>query len=153
MTDNPNRVYERLVESEEDLIGLLAVGLYEQHRMDWFARLREQTGSEPTPDQSNVFLAGVLVDRQLEAYRGRASEVLARYADTVLETQLPQVAQNAVSGRLEHAVQRVERSGRFSRLLLAGFLGALLFVLLVVAGLAAARYAGVNFPALTNGVV
>jgi hypothetical protein len=153
VADNPNRVYERLVESDEDLIGLLAVGLCEQHRMDWLARFRDQTGREPTPDQSDVFLAGVLVDRQLEAYRGRATEALARYADTVLETQLPQVAQNAVAGRVEHAAERVERSGRLSRLIFAGFLGALLFVLLVVAGLAAARYAGVNLAALTDGML
>ena len=144
MADNPDRIYERLVEGNEDLVGLLAVALYQQHRMDWLVRFRQQTGHDPSTDHNGVFLASVMVDRQLEGYRARATEVLARYADTVLENQLPQAAQGAIAGRVEQAASRVERSGRFSRQLLAGFLGALLFVLLLIGLLAGLHYADVN---------
>jgi hypothetical protein len=43
-----NTVYEKLVQRDDDLIGLIAYALYKQHKRDWLIAYRQREGREPS---------------------------------------------------------------------------------------------------------
>ena len=47
-----NRVYDHLVEGEDDVIGLITYSLYKQDKRDWLMAWKRQHGREPTATRS-----------------------------------------------------------------------------------------------------
>jgi hypothetical protein len=139
-----NRVYEHLVEGDDDVIGLVAYALYKQDKRDWLATWRRQHSGEPTDDQIDAFIATQMSFGQRDRYRVAARQVLDAYAATVVDVERPAIVQGAVSQRIESAATRVENASRWWRQLPAAFIGALLFAVIIVAIVVALVAAGVD---------
>lgn len=139
-----NRVYEHLVEAEDDVIGLVAYSIYKQDKRDFLIEWRERRGGSPTADQLDVFTAGVLTPGQQQRYRFTARNILDAYAKTVVEAERPLIQSLAITERIESAARAVEGSAHWYRQIPAGIASALIYTLLLIAILLVLRYAGVD---------
>src|SRR5687768_11606395 len=124
----PNRVYEHLVEGDDDVIGLIAYSLYKHDKRQWLMTWRAQHGAEATADQIEAFVNGQMTSGQRERYRTAARQVLDSYALVAVDMEKPQITREAVAGRVEAAARKVETQGRWWRQIPGVVIGAILSV-------------------------
>jgi hypothetical protein len=122
----PNRVYEHLVEGDDDVIGLIAYSLYKHDKRHWLMTWRAQHGVEAKPDQVEAFVNAQMTPGQRERYRTAARQVLDSYALVAVDMEKPQITREAVAGRVEAAARKVEASHRWWRQIPGVLIGAIL---------------------------
>lgn len=150
MTQVRNRIYDHLVEGEDDVIGLITYSLYKQDKRDWLVSWMAQHGTEPTADQTEAFINAQMTAAQRERYRNAARQVLDAYASVAVDLERPVIVREAVAGRVEAAAIKVERSGSWWRQISSAVIGGvasvaiivLVIVILVEAGVDVAGYLG-----------
>jgi len=155
-----SRVYDHLVEGEDDVIGLIAYALYKQDKRDWFISWKRSHDAEPTPDHVEAFVNGQMTTAQRERYRAASRQVLDSYAFVAVEAEKPLITQTAVAGRVETAVAKIERSRRWYRqlpgILIGGIVAAAIVIgvvaVLVALDIDVASYLGYEAPAPNDGV-
>lgn len=77
MAKKYNNIYTRLVEDEYDLIGLIAYGLYKQHKIEFIKSFcQEHPGQEPTEDDCMAFAITTCAESQIKQYRESAEKLL-----------------------------------------------------------------------------
>lgn len=62
-------IFERLVGSDGDVIGLLAYSLSKQNKRDWLAAFRKVKGRDPDAAELDAFDIGETIDRRIGTYR------------------------------------------------------------------------------------
>jgi hypothetical protein len=62
-------IFERLVSSDGDVIGLLAYSLSKQNKRDWLAAFRKVKGRDPDTAELDAFDIGETIDRRIGTYR------------------------------------------------------------------------------------
>jgi hypothetical protein len=70
-------LFRKLVAADEDLVGLVAYGLYKQNKYEWLAAFEKSCGRRPTADESNAYVLGEGTPRRLATYRQLAEAALA----------------------------------------------------------------------------
>ena len=50
-----NYIYKKLVNSEDDLIGLIAYGIYKKHKIEFIEQIQEEYKREPTDEECSSF--------------------------------------------------------------------------------------------------
>jgi hypothetical protein len=108
---NYNRVYEELVESNDDLVGLVAYSLYKQHKRDWLIKFANTRGSPPGNAELEAFLLGVLLPEQVAKYRQAAADALVDYAQASVAAEAPRIREEAISERVSSLATVIERAG------------------------------------------
>jgi hypothetical protein len=90
-----SRAFETFVDDDpEDLVGLLAYGLYKQNLRE--AAMR----GSPVPPSVHRHPTTT----ELNAYRGDAERRLQRFADAAIAQATPEIVQDGVGNAVEHAV-------------------------------------------------
>jgi len=128
----PNRVFDHLVEGDDDVIGLICYSLYKRDKRDWILAWRRQHDAEPTADQVEAFVAGQMTHAQRDRYRSAARQVLDAYASVAVEMEKPLIVREGIAGRVDEAVKRVESSGRWWKQFPAALLGGMLATAILV---------------------
>lgn len=72
-----NFIYEQLVKSEDDLVGLIAYAIYKKHKIEFITRIKEKEGREPTDDECKTFFDASTTESQLVKYRNDAQSILS----------------------------------------------------------------------------
>lgn len=85
-----NFIYEKLVVSEEDLVGLIAYGIYKRHKIEYITRIKEEQKREPTDEEFNAFFIASTTSSQLEKYRSQAENMLLEMAGNITDNELRQ---------------------------------------------------------------
>jgi hypothetical protein len=62
-------IFDRLVGSDGDVIGLLAYSLSKQNKRDWLAAFRKIKGRDPDAAELDAFDIGETIDRRIGTYR------------------------------------------------------------------------------------
>jgi hypothetical protein len=145
-----NRLFELLVQGEDDLVGLLAYALSEQDRHDWLSAWLASHPSPPTEEQVDAYTTGRTLSAQLERYRAGARAALEAYALAAVEFERPLVTEEAVSARIERAARRVEAGGRWWRNIGSALIAIIVLAIVAVAGYALLRYLQIDPVALLN---
>lgn len=70
-------IYTKLVKSDEDLVGLIAYGIYKRHKIEFIKGIQEQFKREPTDEECNSFFISSTTDSQLKKYRNDAESLLS----------------------------------------------------------------------------
>lgn len=71
-----NDVFARLVEADEDIIGLLAYALYKQNKVDWLVSFKQAEGRAPDQAELKSYITGERTPRRLAIYRHLATATL-----------------------------------------------------------------------------
>lgn len=81
-----NFIYEQLVKSEDDLVGLIAYAIYKKHKIEFITKIKEEEHREPTEEECSAFFKASTTESQLAKYRNDAESILSDVvANTVNE--------------------------------------------------------------------
>ena len=70
-------IFEKLVNSENDVVGLLAYSLSMQNKRDWLFAFQSERGRDPTPAEMTAYDIGERIERRLTTYRKLAENALS----------------------------------------------------------------------------
>jgi hypothetical protein len=62
-------VFKKLVNADDDLVGLIAYGLYKQNKYEWLAAFEKSCGRRPGADEYTAYVLGEGTPRRVTAYR------------------------------------------------------------------------------------
>lgn len=138
-----NPIFEKLVEDEktQDLVGLVAYGLYKNDKRNWIVRYREKHNQYPGSQELDAYVEH-LGDEELERLRTEAEGLMLRFADEIVASKASEIRENALSGSLLKALQSVEKKASVKRQfgwnILASICGSIVVIILgiiLVAGI------------------
>jgi hypothetical protein len=72
-------MFDKLVEHEKDAVGLLAYGLYKQHKKDWLEAFEAAHGRSAVLSDEKAYAFAERLPRRIAAYRERAESLMARH--------------------------------------------------------------------------
>ncbi|MGL4635152.1 MAG: hypothetical protein ACRCWF_04150 [Beijerinckiaceae bacterium] len=76
--EHRNPMFELLVQSENDVTGLMAYALYKQNKRDWLVTFQATNGRAPTDAEVAAFILGERIPRRTSTYRNLAEDMLAK---------------------------------------------------------------------------
>ncbi len=101
-----NRVFENLVDRadpNEELIGLVAYGLYKIAKREWVMDYMSNHQRKPD-DPAHQEYARSQTQSVLDGYTSRATEIVATYANSVVESERAGIERDALRGTFFKAV-------------------------------------------------
>ena len=90
-----NDIYARLIETDEDVFGIVAYALYKKHKISWANSHYERTEKYPTKEEYEVFHSSSITEEALAGYRTQAKEILVEFLDEAV-TELRTAAEEAI---------------------------------------------------------
>ncbi|GAB7529962.1 hypothetical protein PS3A_23730 [Pseudomonas sp. 3A(2025)] len=84
---NYNYIYRELVESETDILGILAYSAYKRQKIEFIQGFRQKTGKEPSDTDLTPFNDLSNSASQLENYRNQANQLAQGFLDLSLQNQ------------------------------------------------------------------
>ena len=51
-----NYIYEKLVTANDDVLGLIAYGIYKQHKIEFITKIKEEQHRDPTEEECKLVL-------------------------------------------------------------------------------------------------
>lgn len=89
MTKTYNFIYGKLVENDNDLVGLIAYGLYKRHKIEFIESFKAQhPGQEPSDDDCKAFALTSCTPSALKHYRDRAESLLQQITLTAAREEI-----------------------------------------------------------------
>jgi len=74
-----HRIFDQIIEGEDDLIGMVAYSIYKQEKIKWIKRHKEKTGKYPEKEAIDQYFHDFAsTDHVLKRYRNQAEEVVNR---------------------------------------------------------------------------
>lgn len=151
MSRNP--IFDRLVgENDTDLEALTAYALYKKHKRQWAKEIEAETGSLPTTAQDIEFYKAVGTSDQLDRYRKDAQDILLAYANQMVESAVPGIRSDAVSGRIEQAAAKIEESAGIWRSVKSGFVSTLISTAVLILLAVGIRLLGIDILSAYNSL-
>lgn len=103
LSNNANRyvhsdIFERLVKDADDLVGLVAYGLYQQRKREWMAAHEKTRGSPPTEDDLKAHALNYQ-QSMIDAIKAEAEGILFAFSDEIMEAKRPQMMADALNAR------------------------------------------------------
>jgi hypothetical protein len=92
-----NPIFERLVDPDDPLVGLVAYGQYKTAKREWAESVRTNTGCVPSPDQLRAY-AETWTPSRLDAIRERATLALAEHTNEFLAAERAEILREALNG-------------------------------------------------------
>ena len=83
-----NFIYTKLVQADEDLVGLIAYGIYKKHKIEFIEKIKADTGHNPTDDDCQAFYSTCTTDSQLGHYRMQAEAMLSETISSIAREEL-----------------------------------------------------------------
>lgn len=80
-----NFIYSKLVAAPDDLVGLIAYGLYKREKIEFIARFKDDHSNDPTDADLAIFHSLTNTDSRRENYRSQAEGILASFSNKMLE--------------------------------------------------------------------
>jgi|GEM_PF-1771175 len=106
-------MFERLVESDDDLVGMVAYALYKAEKRDWIIRERERLGREPGAEDYDRYAEHFGGDA-VRRFRQDAEGMMLRFVDTYVDGATPGIREKAIKETLELEIARLDRAIRDS---------------------------------------
>lgn len=134
MPNKYNYIYEKLVLAEDDLVGLIAYGIYKKHKIEFITKIKEELQREPTQEECNSFSVASGTDTLLTSYRERAETMLSETVVNIAGEEVKKIESEMLKRYKEEISSCLPSKARsFGSSILAGILSTLLFT--VVAGI------------------
>lgn len=83
-----NFIYSKLVLAEDDVVGLIAYGIYKKHKIEFINKIKDEKGREPNDDECDSFFASSTTESQLSHYRNQAETMLSETVGSIAADEL-----------------------------------------------------------------
>lgn len=83
-----NFIYDKLVASEEDVVGILAYGIYKRHKIEFIEQFKSKHNKEPEPTDFETFYMSTTTESQLKKYHDQAENMLQETVTLVTGEEL-----------------------------------------------------------------
>lgn len=134
MEDKYNFIYEKLVSSEDDLVGLIAYGIYKKHKIEFITNIKEECQREPLSEECRSFFVASTTPSQLEKYRNQAETMLSEMVGNIAQSELSQYEVTMLKNYKKELSSCIPSNwSTFGLSVLSGILSAFLFA--VIAGI------------------
>jgi hypothetical protein len=140
-----NTVYEKLVQHDDDLVGLIAYALYKQNKRDWLVEHRNRKAKDPTEAEMSAYLTSQQLDGTVRMYRERAAAVLDEFGKQVIDRATPDIQRDAVAGS-------IEKSLSWWRQIPTGIASALVYTILLIVIAIVLRHAGIDLLGIVSSL-
>lgn len=137
MERNYNYIYEKLVESENDLIGHIAYSIYKSNKIEFIEKFKKgHDGVAPTEEDLRTFHDMSCTDSTISLYLMKAESLLQDFMGELWEDFHEEIENDCIKNQnlhLEKIIDPIKPKWwkQFGQSLLASLLGAFLFALLV----------------------
>lgn len=129
-----NFIYEKLVSTEDDLVGLIAYGIYKKHKIEFITKIKDEYNREPTEEECKSFSAASTTESQLKNYRGQAETLLSEMVGNIANEELRRYEDEMLRSYKREITACLPSNKRsFGLSIVAGVLSTLLFT--VIAGI------------------
>lgn len=88
MSEKYNFIYSKLVKEENDVVGIIAYGIYKHQKIEFISKIKEDEQREPTPEEIKAFSTMTNTDSQLQSYRYKAETMLSELVGNVADEEL-----------------------------------------------------------------
>lgn len=122
MTRRFNFIYEKLVQGEDDVVGLLAYGLYKKDKIEHIKRIKDKKGQDPNEEELEHFHESS--EAHIENYRTRAIQLSRDFLQNVLVDRVAEIEAEH-DQKLSAEVRNLK--ARWWPSIMQSFLGAILF--------------------------
>lgn len=133
-------IYERLVESDQDVVGHIAYSLYKADKIAYIEKYKNDNGGqEPTAEKLKEYQDFCQMEPHLEWYRMQAIEVIKGFMDDTMKETLNQLEADFNKNHLKQLASVVEPmkpagfAKQFGYGVLQSILGAFFFAVIVAA--------------------
>lgn len=83
-----NFIYSKLVTAEDDIVGIIAYGIYKKHKIEFITKIKDEHGREPSDEECRSFFAASTTASQLGNYRHQAEAMLTDVVGNVANEEL-----------------------------------------------------------------
>lgn len=143
LTQSYNKIYERIVQRDDDLVGLIAYALYKQHKRDWLIGFKKARNASPNDIEVNAYLIGEGTEGRINAYRDQAARALNNFADQIITAATPNIQKIAIEGRIEN-------STKWHNQIFGGIVAAFIYTVISICILLVIKIAGVDILSLAK---
>lgn len=88
MVGKYNFIYEKLVVAEDDLVGLIAYGIYKKHKIEFITKIKEEQQRDPTDEECHAFFIASTTETQLDNYRSQAETMLSEMVGNIAREEI-----------------------------------------------------------------
>lgn len=129
-----NFIYKQLVTSEDDIVGLIAYGIYKKHKIEFVTHIKDEQKRDPTDEECNSFFIASTTSSQLDKYRSQAENMLLEMAGNITDNELKQYESEMLRNYKKEISSCVPSNLKtFGNSIVAGIVSAFLFA--VIAGM------------------
>lgn len=134
-----NLVFTKLVvESEDQLLGMIAYGIYKTSKREWICSVEQEKGRAPTTEELSAY-SGTWTPQLLQNATDAATSALAEFASGAIDEARPNILKDALKG---DAVRTV----------LLNMLSALLYTIALIAVVLVLKAGGVDLLAISHAI-
>lgn len=102
MANNYNKVYERLVSTDKDYVGMLAYAIYKRQKIEFIKEHKlNNSGQKPTDTELDNFHTLALQPSQLEMYKKQAVSLTQGMTNTIIANKKNEI-QEFIDGNLNN---------------------------------------------------
>jgi hypothetical protein len=81
-----NDIYERLVDNDDDITGIVSYAFYKKQKVEWAKRIREQnSGAVPTQEQHDAFYTVASTETAIDGYRKQAQISMDKFLESIVQ--------------------------------------------------------------------
>ena len=88
MDDGYNYIYSRLVESPDDMLGIIAYSFYKKQKIEFISTFKQKHSRLPSDSELEVFYLASNGEASISSYRTKAENLSRNFVDAVLGEQL-----------------------------------------------------------------
>ncbi len=126
-----NFIYAKLVSADDDVVGLIAYGIYKKHKIEFITKIKDEQGREPTDEECSSFFAASTTDCQLNNYRSQAETMLSEMVGNIANEELTHYESEMLQNYKKEISSCLPSNGKtFGISILAGVVSTLLFTLI-----------------------
>lgn len=122
-----NYIYSKLVNSHDDILGIISYSVYKRQKIQHIERFKSQHDRDPKEDELASFSEMSTSDSQLSFYRSEAAAMTEKFLADVLEEDLEE-REKFFSKRVHDEIAKVRPNHLLD--ILKGALGSVLFVVI-----------------------
>lgn len=128
MTKEFNYIYDHLVDSDDDIHGIIAYSVYKRHKIEFIKNFKEDNGGRDLTDTDLLSFNKISTSQsQLDFYKSEATLLTENFLSTVLEADLKE-REEYFSSRVHSELLNIKPNHLLD--IAKGACGSLLFVII-----------------------